>query len=799
MKKYKKLIFGVLSFLIPFIFLVILFFLKGFFDKQILIRGDVSFQYYPLLNYLKDVLDGMSSSFYSFNKNFGGTMFGTFFYYLACPLNLFVKFIGKDYIMLFFMWLIIFKISLCSLSMYLYMTYKHKKCDLLILCFSICYGLMGYNINYFINFMWLDVVALAPIVLIGLDKLINKESPLLYIISLFVSIFCNYYISYMLCIFCILYFLYNVFLKYSDKSEILRLVKRFFIISLFTGLMCSFFLIPCFFESRNYFRSLGFNDIFSFDYNLFDIFSKSFVGSIPFKDLLNKGSMNLYCGVIVFPLVYLFLVNKNISKKRRRLTLFLILFMILPCFVFPLNYFWHLFSSPNSYTYRYSFLLCFFLINIAYESYEELVYNKLNVLFYLAVYCIISFYFILIVCFGQYYDFLNYKCIWLTLLFLFIYVFLFKINKSKLSKLLICCFILIENVVNVCVIFDDPVIFIKSNNVYDYYLDVIKKYGDDRLEFTDYVFFNDSILFKYYGINNFLSTNNNRVMRLVSQMSFKTEYFGQNFYIYRKGQYILDSIIGLRYVISSYKIDDYVLLDEFEMNDKKFYVYENPNSIGIGYIIKDECNNIDFDFKYDEKVLNCISDSDHSFYKEYSIKKNGNEYSSIIKKSSDFYLYSPNLLKNDIEINDKILDSNNNFLFIENNKGDYEFKFKIFDDVKLNDLKVYVLDFEKLKSSADKLKKEVLNYKIDGDRLIGDIDTNGGLLMVTIPYEKGLNVRVDGKKVNYKEVLDTFIGIDLGKGHHEITIDYSQPYLKVGIYISFLSFCLLIFYVKKLY
>ena len=799
MKKYKKLIYGVLSFFIPFLLLIILFFLKGFFDKKTVIYTDTYVQYYPLFNYLKAILNGTASIFYSFNKNLGGTMFGTFFYYLSSPINIFVKFISRENIMLFFLWLIIFKISLCSLSMYLYMTYKHKKCNLLIVCFSVCYGLMGYNINFFINFMWLDVVALAPIVLIGLDKLINKESPLLYIVALFISIFSNYYISYMLCIFCVLYFLYEVFLNYTDKKEILQLSKKFIIISLLTGLMCSFFLIPCFFESKNYFRSLGLNNIFVFDYNIFDIFSKSFIGSVSFRDLLNDGSMNLYCGVAVFPLVYMFLVNKNISKKRRKLTLILILFMILPCFIFPLNYVWHLFSKPNYYTYRFSFLLCFFLINIAYESYENLVFNKLHVLFYLAAYCMISFYFILIVCFGQYYYFLSYKYIWITLLFLFIYLFLFKIKKA-FSKLLICFCLLIENILNIGIVFNDPVIFINKNNVDDYYLNIIEKYGSERLEFTDFNSLNDSILFEYYGINNFLSTNNSRVMRIISQMSFKSKYFNQNLYNYQKGQYILDSIIGLKYIVSTYKIDNYILLDEFKIDEKKYYVYENPSSIGIGYIIKDECNNIEFDdFRYDEKVFNCISGSNHSFYKENPINKNNNEYSSIVSKPSDFYLYYPNFFMNDIKVDDTILYRSKDYVFIQNDKKNYNFKFIVDNEIDMDKLKVYSFDYEKFKSSIKSMNKEVLNYRIQDNMFIGNIDTDGGLLMITIPYEKGFNVKVDGRKVDYKEVIDTFIGIDLDKGHHEITIDYSQPNLKLGLCISLLSFGLIIFYIKKLY
>lgn len=801
MRRNKKIFYGFLAFFIPFLFLVILFFLKGFFEKNTVMYTDAFVQYYPLFNYLKGIINGTSSFFYSFYKNFGGTMFGTFFYYLSSPLNIFVKFISRDFIMVFFLWLIIFKISFCSLSMYLYMTYKHKKCDLLILSFSICYGLMGYNINYFVNFMWLDVVALAPIVLIGLDKLINKESPLLYIVSLFISIFSNYYISYMLCIFCVLYFLYEVFLKYNDKKEIFQLSKKFIIISLFTGLMCSFFLVPCFFESRNYFRSLGLNNIFVFDYNIFDIFSKSFIGSISLEDLLNNGSMNLYCGVIVFPLVYLFLVNKKIPQKRRRLTLLLIIFMILPCFIFPLNYVWHLFSRPNFYSYRYSFLLCFFLINIAYESYENMDFNKLHVLIYLAIYCIISFYFVLIVCFGNYYDFLSYKCIWLTLIFLFIYLFLLKMEDKRFSKLLVCFCLLIENIFNIGIVFKNPVFFEKQEMYNNYYLDVIKKYGTERLEFTNYISLNDSILFRYNGINNFLSTNNSRVMRFISQMSFKSKFFNQNLYSYQKGQYIFDSIIGLKYVVSTYKIDDYTLIDKYKIDDdNEYYVYENPNSIGIGYIINDECNNIEFkDFRYDEKIFNCISGVNHSFYKENSIKKNNNEYSSIISKPSDFYLYYPSLFRNEINLEDTVLYSSKDYAFIQNNEKNYNFKFNIDDEVDMDNLKVYIFDFDKFKSIVKNMKKEVLNYNIDNNRFVGSIDTDGGLLMITIPYEKGLIVKVDGQRVDYKEVIDTFIGINLDSGHHEITIDYSQPFLSQGVFISTLSFMLIIFYVKKLY
>ena len=471
--KHKKLLFGFLSFLIPFVILFVVFLFNGLFDRHLIIKGDIYAQVFPLLNYLKGMLNGSNSIFYTFYKNLGGTMYGTFFYYLSSPFNLFIKFIKSEDIPLFFMWLAVVKMSLCGFTMYLYMTYKNKKSDILILTFSVCYALMGYNMNFFVNIMWLDVVMLAPIVLIGLDKLIDGKSPLLYIVFLFISIVCNYYIAYMLCIFCLIYFIYEVMLRNFDKKQVIVVTKRFVIVSLFIGLMCSFILIPCFFESRNYFRSLNLKNIFSFNYNIFDVFSKTYVGSANFVDLLNYSSINLYCGVLAFFLVYLFLVNKNISKKKRILTLSVIVFMILPCFVFPLNYVWHLFSSPYLCCYRYSFLLCFFFLNIAYESYQNLEINKRFLIPFILVYFSISMYFIL-TSFVGYYNFINYINIGIT--FLFLIVYLLMLNKRNTKIYLLCLLVFIEVIISSFMTFNNKLVFSRRDLINEDYMNIVSKY-----------------------------------------------------------------------------------------------------------------------------------------------------------------------------------------------------------------------------------------------------------------------------------------------------------------------------------
>ena len=54
--------------------------------------------------------------------------------------------------------------------------------------------------------MWLDVIVLAPVIILGAERLVNEGKCYMYCITLGLSILSNYYLSIMLCIFLVLYF-----------------------------------------------------------------------------------------------------------------------------------------------------------------------------------------------------------------------------------------------------------------------------------------------------------------------------------------------------------------------------------------------------------------------------------------------------------------------------------------------------------------------------------------------------------------------------------------------------------------
>ncbi|MBQ9318359.1 MAG: YfhO family protein, partial [Bacilli bacterium] len=200
-----------------------------FSNGETFIVGDLHQQYISIYSNIKDILQGNASLFYSFNKDIGNEMITTISYYGMSPFNIMYIFIRKVDIPFFTFIIYLFKIGLCSTFSLYFFNYKYGKSKSHII-FALLYAFCGYCVIYYFHLMWLDVVYMTPLVLIGINKLI-ADKPLMYIITLSLSIIFNFYIAYMLYIFCVLYFIYELLIKYnirnfqSYKNIILKFIK----------------------------------------------------------------------------------------------------------------------------------------------------------------------------------------------------------------------------------------------------------------------------------------------------------------------------------------------------------------------------------------------------------------------------------------------------------------------------------------------------------------------------------------------------------------------------------------------
>lgn len=74
------------------------------------------------------------------------------------------------------------------------------------------------------------------------------------------------------------------------------------------------------------------------------------------------------------------------------------------------------------------------------------------------------------------------------------------------------------------------------------------------------------------------------------------------------------------------------------------------------------------------------------------------------------------------------------------------------------------------------------------DTVTGNITMDSaGVLCVTIPYSRGWNAYVDGKKQALLKANIMFMGLELEAGEHEIRLVYETPGLRLGMIISFAS------------
>ena len=248
-QKFKKYKFHLLAFIIPIVVLGFIYIIRCQLRGSTFFISDSYGQYLPLFSYFKDVIDSKQSLMYSFSKGIGGSMFGTYAYYLASPLNFLIIFFSKQNLYIFFATMVILKLGLSSLFMYIYVS-KRKIKQSLKLIVSICYALMAYNINYYFHVMWLDGIFLAPLLLLGIEKLIDQNKSLLYGIVLFLAILSNYYIGFMLCIFSCLYFSYYLFINYNKqgKKYIFDRIKKFIITSFLAGMATMILILPALLE-----------------------------------------------------------------------------------------------------------------------------------------------------------------------------------------------------------------------------------------------------------------------------------------------------------------------------------------------------------------------------------------------------------------------------------------------------------------------------------------------------------------------------------------------------------------------
>lgn len=804
---YMKKKYLIYAFLLPIIILLlnlgilqIIYKNVNIFSSSQILVADLKSQYYPLFNYFRNVLQGNASIFYAFNSGMGGSMYGTFAYYLSSPLNLILIFSNENNLPLFMEILIFIKIGLCGLSMYIYL--NHKKRSFYALLFSTYYALMAFNISYYFNIMWLDLVYLTPLVLYGLDKLIHEKKYGLYILFLSLSIISNFYISYMLCIFLVIYFIYELVIN----NKKLSIIKPFIICSLLSILISSFILLPTIYNLGNIIRSplklsqYIINNPFT---NFLMSLTKLYMLPQTQSNLLSKYTPNVYFGILplLFSIIFFY---SNKSNKEKYITISIIIIFFLS-FTFNLpNILWHGLTYPNGYAYRFSYLFSFFMLLISYKS----ITNNDNLKLHKFLIILFIIFFIGIVQVNDQSNIsFNYLNIILTLSFIVIYYILYYFKL----KYLIFVFALFELLIHVNNSFYIPAnLDYKAD--YKYYLNTICNIPKDinyRMDSPLIFGAEEAYLCEDYRISGASTINNKDLYEFLYDTGFNVTYSTiRN----NDNTNIMMSILGINYYFNNNEEDSlYSILYDFGYDTlEEYYLHENKYTLPLGFMVNKNFKKFKNNpFENQNEILKNMSGLDKDVLIPYEIIKTDDIYEVDINNDKDIYVYvSYPIPENEVyflelNINDEVydIDSDNTGIFKIKNQDKLQVKLTLNDIYYKHDPDIYFYYFDEeiFKEHIDILKSNTLKVlKRNKNYLEGEINNKkDGILYLSIPYEKGFKIYVDGKKVNYFKIYNAFIGINLDKGNHEIKIKFVSPYINIGIIVSILGVMLTIIYLKK--
>ncbi|MBR2938034.1 MAG: YfhO family protein [Oscillospiraceae bacterium] len=375
----RKFHIHILSFAIPFfgILTIMLFGQYSPFGQYSMLYSDMYHQYFPFFKTFRAMLLSGDSLLYNWNIGMGLDYLGLYSYYLASPLNFLSILVPEGWLLGYFSLLVPIKLGLASMFFGIFLEKIFDKRDLSIPLFGSYYGLCAWALGYQWNVMWLDTFALLPLVMLGMVSLLRDKKFVLYTVTLFLSVYINYYIGLFTCFFVFLGFFCYEICRFKNVGKFFADLSR---IALFSALaigMTAILSLPTLAALQNTQSSVntfpeGFQLNMTSEHNWMGLFKTmaAVAGNMNggITHTFKEGMPNLYCGIITTVLAFVYLFCKEIRLRDKICAVVLLLFFNVSFIVRQLDYIWHGFHFTNMIPYRFSFLYSFVLLYMAYSA-----------------------------------------------------------------------------------------------------------------------------------------------------------------------------------------------------------------------------------------------------------------------------------------------------------------------------------------------------------------------------------------------------------------------------------------------
>ena len=799
----------IIAFVIPLIIMTALYIAREIypFGNNCYLRSDMYHQYAPFFSELWNKLRHGESLTYSWDIGMGTNFTALYAYYLASPSNWFIVLFPQKYMIEIMNVIIILKLCLSSLTFTYYIS-KHfntRKCTIAL--FGMFYALSGFVAAYSWNIMWLDCLVLLPLIILGLERLVNENRCFLYCITLGLCIYTNYYIAIMVCISVVLYFIVLMSAYKGTRRPVIYVKKflNFAIYSLLAGGLAACLLLPEFYAfTLSASNNIEFPKKLSLYFGILNMVTRHLI-NVPVHLGLDHYP-NIYCSVAVLLLFPLYVMDKKVDLREKIGKSALVLIFLTAFNLNIPNFIWHGFHFPNSLPCRQSFIYVFFLLTMCYEALSHLkimTTKQLGGALWIAIGILLFIEQVFTV--DETYDF---TIVYISGAFILVYALIMLIHLKHEFKVPVIIFIAFSLCIIECTInMDSTGIGTTSRSSYLLDYDAVKTVtqtvADDDSSFyrMDKKFGsrsnNDGAWHNYHSISTFSSTSNGAMEKFFGELGFEHSF---NAYKYNGATLVTESLFSVKYAISNRILTESPLRSYYTGSDGEF-IYKNNYTLPIGFMTYNDPYGWEADSANDAGIEN-----------QNSLIKNLTGISNV------FTLTYENATDASFEV--KPVKAGHLYMIVRNtscdtvtatiNSSEYTYKdlkkgrtiidlgyatpddiIVISGDTSMN-ASVYTLESSRFIEAFNILNNNSLNVsEFTNNKITGTVNASkDATLICSIPYDKGWSVYIDGKKTETNNIYGALISVNVPAGEHTVTLKYMPVNFILGCIIT--SLCIII-------
>ena len=812
----------ILAFVLPILIMLGIFAGKEIwpFGENCFLRTDLYHQYVAFFENYAERLRAGGSLTYAFDIGLGSNYLALLAYYLSGPLHIFAFLIPQGWMIEFITFMIVLKIGACGLAMAWYLSKRFDTRHFGIAFCGVCYALSGYLAAYSWNIMWLDVLWLAPVVLYGLEQLVEKDKPFLYCITLGLAILCNYYISIMLCIFLVFYFLCRmVCLPKTSGKRVLLKFFNFGFYSVLAGALACVLVIPAAYALMGTASAnTTFPKTVTNYFSILEMIARHLT-VVEVETGLDHWP-NLYCGVAVFLFVPLYYMNRDVDYKEKVVNTALLAFLLLSFNTNVLNYIWHGFHYPNSLPCRQSYLYNIIILVMVFEGIRALpkitkgkllgtiggavalilVIEKLadpNEIPYYACYASIAF---------------------ICLYGLFCYLHKTRRITGISTVCLALCLLIVEMGLNTAVTsvsWVNRTSFMAYDDSYDELVAMAKEDNGDngffRIERYKLRTKNDGPYFGYQSASIFSSTTNAKISQFYKKLGMEGN---TNAYAFTGATPFTAALLDVKYIISESQLPENELLSYVGQATNKdgtvSRLYRVEYTLPLGFLLPDDTDMLwSYAAGSPTKVQNSfvnVAAGTANILEQVDSHVSGATMTANVATEGYHYVYvTGSVTKVTATVNGKNSVTWDNlgrgylvrtgYLY----PGD-EIKVSAYDSSATTiTASCYRFDTDTFIEACRRLNAQqftVTNFV--NDRSATEIKGTAhaavdSLLAFSIPYEKGWSITVDGIEAEVSLLGDALVAVHVTAGQHEVVLHYEAEGHKLGQLVSLAALLLLLF------